>query len=66
MSCLRQSSGNGAAIMPARSTPSSAITLSTVLSELQSNHGVGCKPKLEQPRSNIGDGAVGFGVSQPA
>jgi len=31
VSCLRQSSGSGAAIMPARSTPSSAITLLTVL-----------------------------------
>ena len=41
MSCWRHSSGSGAAIMPARSTPSSAMTLSTVLGKLERDDRVG-------------------------
>ena len=47
-SARRHSSGSGAAIMPARSTPSSVSTLSTVLGKLDADDGVGLQA---EPRS---------------
>ena len=48
ISCSRQSSGSGAAIMPARITPSSAMTLSTVLASCIATTVSVCSPS---PRS---------------
>jgi len=46
ISCRRQSSGSGTAIIPARNTPSSAITLSTVLASCSATTASVCKPML--------------------
>ena len=61
ISCLRQSSGSGAAIMLARSTPNSAITLST----LDRHHTVGRQAERVQPRGKRRDRAVCFCVRKP-
>ena len=66
MSCMRQSSGSGAAIMPARSTPSSAMMLSTRVGELNGHHGVGLQPERTQPGGERRNGAVGLRIGEPA
>ena len=49
-SARRHSSGSGAAIMPARSTPRMVSTLSTVLGSWMPTTVSVCKPELAQPR----------------
>ena len=66
ISCWRQSSGNGAAIMPARSTPSSAITLSTVLASCKATMASLRRPSPRRRAAKRRDRPVGFGVGELA
>jgi hypothetical protein len=45
---LRHNIGSGAAMIPARNTPSSAITLSTVLGSCNPTTGSACKPSIRR------------------
>ena len=65
-SARRQSSGRGAAIMPARSTPRMVSTSSTVFGSCTRDHRVGGKAEPAQPRGDRRHDAVGLGIGQPA
>ena len=60
ISCCRHSSGSGAAIMPARSTPSSAITLSTVLGSCRATTASARRPS---PRRRAAMAEIGRSAS---